>query len=289
LLSNSILSPLRNELALVWLLRILALMAGALVLLIFAFLLNESLPILGLVGLSAFFSDPSWHPMEGFFNLTSMLLGTLYATAGSVLLAAPLGILSAIFCRFYAPTHVARIFRNLMESLSGVPSVVFGFWGLTVLVPLVNQIHPPGPSLFAGISILTMMILPTMAMAADASFASVPQNYLRGAQALGLSKSATLLGVVLPAAKAGLLSGLILQSGRAIGETMALLMVCGNVVQTPKNIFDPIRTLTTNIALEMAYAMGSHRSALFVSGLILMLFIVVLLIAAEGINRVPKR
>jgi phosphate transport system permease protein len=277
--------PSKSDIVLVWLLRGCAMVAGAIVLLIVGFLVMESIPALSNIGLSRFFADPSWHPGEGFYNLLPMLWGTLFAMAGSVLLATPLGILSAVFCHYYAPPFIARQYRRLIELLAGIPSVVYGFWGLVVLVPLIGKIQPPGPSLLAGIVILTIMVFPTIALMADASLANVPQHYLRSAAALGLSRWATVRGVVFPAAKSGLFTGVILETGRAIGETMAILMVCGNIVQTPKSLFDPIRTLTANIALEMAYALGDHRSALFVSGLILMGMIVMLVAAAEWISR----
>ena len=245
----------------------------------------KALPVLRHVGVARFFTDPSWHPAEGFYNLTPMLWGTLFAMVGSVLIATPLGLLSAVFCHYYAPPAVARPYRKLIELLAGIPSVVYGFWGLVVLVPLIEAIRPPGPSLLAGIVILTIMILPTIALMADASLINVPQQYVRGAAALGLSRWATLRGVVFPAAQSGLFTGVILETGRAIGETMAILMVCGNVVQTPHSLFDPIRTLTANIALEMAYALGDHRAALFVSGLVLMGMIAVLVGAADWISR----
>ena len=264
-------------------LQAIAAIAGALVLLIAAFLIGETLPILRQVGFLSFFTDPAWNPTEALYNLTPMLWGTLFATAGSVLLATPLGILSAVFCQYYAPAGIAFLYRRLIELLAGIPSVVYGFWGLVTLVPLIGRLHPPGPSLLAGILILTMMILPTVALTADASFAKVPPAYLRGAASLGLSRWGTIWGVVIPAAKSGLLTGVILETGRALGETMAVLMVCGNVVQTPHSLFDPIRTLTANIALEMAYALGDHRSALFVSGLILMGVVTALVIVADAI------
>ncbi len=278
-------SQSRNEVILVWMLRGMAIISGAIALLILLFLIWETLPILQNIGLTRFFNDPSWHPVSEEFNLMPMLWGSLFVTAGSVLLATPLGILSAVFCHYYAPPVLAKIYRRLIELLAGIPSVVYGFWGLVVLVPIIGRIHPPGPSLFAGILILTLMILPTIALVADATFANVPADYLRGAAALGLGRWAMVRGVVFPAAKSGLLTGVILETGRAIGETMAVLMVCGNVVQVPKGVFEPVRTLTANIALEMAYAVGNHRAALFVSGLILMTLIVVLVVAAEMINQ----
>ncbi|WP_242033826.1 phosphate ABC transporter permease subunit PstC [Coleofasciculus sp. FACHB-542] len=278
-------SQSRNEAILVWMLRGMAIISGAIALLILLFLIWETLPILQNIGLTRFFKDPSWHPVSEEFNLMPMLWGSLFVTAGSVLIATPLGILSAVFCHYYAPPALAKIYRGLIELLAGIPSVVYGFWGLVVLVPIIGRMHPPGPSLLAGILILTLMILPTIALVADATFTNVPAHYLRGAAALGLGRWAMVRGVVFPAAKSGLLTGIILETGRAIGETMAVLMVCGNVVQVPKGVFEPVRTLTANIALEMAYAVGNHRAALFVSGLILMAMIVVLVVAAEMINQ----
>ena len=266
-------------------LRGMAIVSGAIVLLIIVFLIWETLPILQNIGLTRFFTDPSWHPTSDEFNLTPMLSGTLLVMSGAVLIATPVGILSAVFCHYYAPPVLAKLYRRLIELLAGIPSVVYGFWGLVVLVPIIGRIHPPGPSLLAGTLILTLMILPTIALVADASLANVPPDYLRGAAALGLGRWAMVRGVVFPAAKSGLLTGIILETGRAIGETMAVLMVCGNVVQTPKSLFEPVRTLTANIALEMAYAVGNHRAALFVSGLVLMGMIVALVIAAEKSNK----
>ena len=262
-----------------------AALAGAILLLIVVFLVAESLPVLRHVGLAPFFTDSAWHPAEKLYNLTPMLWGTLFAMTGAVLVATPLGILSAVFCHYYAPPVVARLYRRLIELLAGIPSVVYGFWGLVSLVPLIAKVRPPGTSLLAGIIILTIMILPTIALMADAALAAVPQQLLRGAAALGLSRWATIRGIVFPSAKSGLFTGVILETGRAIGETMAVLMVCGNVVEMPRSAFDPVRTLTANIALEMSFALGDHRSALFVSGLLLMAIIVALAVAAEVISK----
>jgi phosphate transport system permease protein len=279
------LSHSKSDRLLLAVLRLCATVAGAVVLLIVVFLTAESLPVLRHVGLTRFFSDADWHPAEKLYNLTPMLWGTLFATAGAVLLATPLGVLSAVFRHYYAPRTVGHWYRRLLELLAGIPSVVYGLWGLIHLVPLIARLHPPGASLLAGILILSIMILPTIALLADAALASVPSEYLRGAAALGLSRWATVRGVALPAAKSGVFTGVILATGRALGETMAVLMVTGNVVQTPSSPFDPIRTLTANIALEMAFALGDHRAALFVSGLLLMGLIVVLVVAAEVVSK----
>lgn len=278
-----------NDKTTITILTVLGAISAAIVLLIVIFLVLESLPVLREVGIASFFTDASWNPVEGLYNLTPMLWGTLLVTFGSVLLATPLGILSAIFCQYYVPQIIAHSYRRMIELLAGIPSVVYGFWGLVVLVPLINRLHPPGTSLLAGILILTVMILPTIALIADVSLQKVPQEYLLGAASLGLSRWGTIWGVAFPAAKSGLLTGVILETGRAIGETMAVLMVCGNVVQTPESIFDPIRTLTANIALEMAYALGDHRSALFVSGLMLMGLIVILVVAVESLTVTSKQ
>jgi len=283
------LSHSRADVLLVWVLRALAGLAGVIVLVIAAFVARESLPALRDIGVMRFVSDGSWHPAaeaaRGSYNLVPMLVGTLLATLGAVVLATPLGILSAVFCQFYAPRLLAGAYRNVIGLLAGIPSVVYGFWGLVVLVPLIRLIGPPGASLLAGVLILTIMIVPTVALTAEAALRSVPEAYLRGAAALGLSRPATIVGVALPAARSGLYTGTLLGAARAIGETMAILMVCGNVVEMPTSLFDPVRTLTANIALEMAYAMGDHRSALFVSGLVLLGFVVALVFWAEHMGR----
>lgn len=273
---------------LVWGLRGCAFVAGAITLLIAIFVVAESLPALRRVGVSRFFTDASWQPSEfanaGSFNLLPMLAGTLIIMAGAVALATPFGIAAALFCHYYAPVQVARIYRRILELLAGIPSVVYGFWGLVVLVPIINQVHPPGQSVLAAIFILGLMILPTMALMADAALANVPREYHHAAASLGLSQWATIRGVILPAAKSGLFTGVILQSGRAIGETLAVLMVAGNIPKVPGSLFEPARTLTANIALEMAYALGDHRSALFVTGLLLFAMIVALVACAEWIS-----
>ncbi len=258
-------------------------------LLILIFLLIESLPALAAVGLQRFFTDTSWHPaagaQDGQFNMMPMLAGTLAATLGAMLLAAPLGIASALFSRFYAPSFIADIYHRLIELLAGIPSVIFGFWGLVVLTPLIRQWQPPGQSLLAGVLILTVMILPTVTLLSESSLRSVPRSYLQGAAALGLSRWATIRGVVLPAAQGGIFTANLLATARALGETMAVLMLCGNVVQVPDSVFDPVRTLTANIALELGYALDYHRSALFVSGLLLMLMACALIIMAAWSSR----
>jgi phosphate transport system permease protein len=281
---SNISSRSKGDVLLSWSVRFLALMAGGLLLLVVSFLCRESWPALQYIGVWRFFSDPDWYPTENSYRLTPMIWGTIWATAGSVLLASPLGILSALFCHFYAPPLLSRWYRRMVELLAGIPSVVFGFWGLVVLVPLIGRWHPPGPSLLAGILILTLMIIPTIMLVAHASIAQVPVAYIHSASALGLSRWSMIWHIILPTTKVGLFTGILLGLARALGETMAVLMVCGNVVRTPSHLFDPIRTLTANIALEMAYALGQHRAALFVSGLLLMGLVVLFVGLAEGLR-----
>lgn len=280
---------LPSDTILLVILRFLALIAGAIVLLIATFLTLESLPALRTVGITRFFADESWHPADGAeagsFNLTPMHIGTLAAALGAVALATPLGLASALFCRFYAPRRIGTLYRRMIELLAGIPSVVYGFWGLVVLAPLIARWQPPGQSLLTAILILTIMILPTIALLTESSLRAVPRAQLNGAAALGLSRWATIRGVALPGAKSGIFTAVLLATGRAIGETMAVLMVAGNVVQTPRSVFEPVRTLTANIALELGYALDHHRSALFVSGLMLLVIIVLLVGLAEWISK----
>lgn len=244
---------------------------AALLLLLLGFLVGESLPVLE--HWRAFFSSEGWYPLEGRFGLLPMLWATLAAAAGALMLAAPLGLASAIFVVFYAPPLIARFYRLVLNLLAGIPSVVFGLWGLTVLVPLIARWQPPGASLLAAILVLTLMILPTVAVTAIAALASVPRATLAGAVALGMGTRSRIVGVALPAAGGGIAGGLLLAAARALGETMAVLMVAGNVVQNPSGLFEPVRVLTANIALEMAYATGPHRAGLFASGLLLTLLV----------------
>lgn len=257
-------------------LRLAAALVAGLLGLVALFLLRESWPVLQGIGASRLWTDDAWHPTEQLYGLAPMLGATLLASLGALLLAVPLGVASALFCRFYAPPFVARAYRRIIELLAGIPSVVFGFWGLTVLVPLIARWEPPGASLLAAILILALMVLPTVALTSAAALAAVPAAWLQGAAALGLSRRGVLLGVALPAARGGILAGVLLAAARALGETMAVLMVSGNVVQTPASLFDPVRTLAANIVLEMAYAVGDHRAALFASGLVLTGLVLVL-------------
>ena len=283
-------SKSESDYVLLWVVRGLALISVAIVSLIIVFLVVESMPGFQHIGILQFFTDSSWHPTRdalqgGGYNLFPMIVGSLALMIGAIFIAGPMGVLSAVFCHYYAPPNVANVYRRIIELLAGIPSVVYGFWGLVTLVPLIQRLAPPGPSLLAGIIILTIMILPTVTLLTDAALANVPRSYLLGAASLGLSRWRTLQAVVVPVSQSGIYTAIILAAGRAIGETMAILMVCGNIVQIPGSLFDPIRSLTSNIALEMAYAVGDHRSSLFVSGLFLTLIVMLLVVSAQWITR----
>lgn len=176
-----------------------------------------------------------------------------------------------------------------MELLAGIPSVVYGLLGIVVLVPLINQLQSPGASLLAAMLTLALMILPMVVVIVEADFQKIPRPYLLGAEALGFTRWTTIKSIIFPATSGGIFAGIILQTGRAVGETMAVMMVCGNIVQVPNSLFDPMRTLSANIALEMAYATGNHRSALFLSGLILMTFVTLLVFVAGYLQRIYRR
>ncbi len=270
---------------LLWILRTSAVAAGLVTLLIFAFLIRESWPLLTQGSWFRFFTDDLWLPSARQFNLIPILAGTLLTASGALLLAAPCGILSGLFSAIYAGPKLSAFYGRIVELLAGIPSVVYGFWGLTTVVPIINEVNPPGASLLAASIVLAIMIMPTLALSAHASFRSIPGALLNSAYSLGLGPWGILRTAIFPSSQGALLSGIVVQSGRAVGETMAVMMVCGNIVQLPSSVFDPIRTLTTNIALEMAYAMGDHRSALFLTGLLLLTATLIILLIAEVITR----
>jgi phosphate transport system permease protein len=257
--------------------------AALVLLLVLGFLLYESWPVLRAGGLR-FFTDDGWYPLEDRFGLLPMLWATLAAATGAVLLATPLGLASAIFAQFFAPPAIAGIYRALLALLAGIPSVVYGLWGLTVLVPLIGAWQAPGTSLLAAILILTLMILPTVALTSHSALAAVSRSWLDAAAALGMTRKGIIVAVAIPAARAGILGGVVLAGARALGETMAVLMVAGNVVQNPSGLFEPVRVLTANIALEMAYATDLHRAGLFASGLMLTLLVLALVWLAVRIS-----
>ena len=257
-----------------------ATLAGVIALLVVGFLVVEAAPLLVRHGPLAFFTDERWVPRDGQYGLLPMVAGSVVVVVGAVALSTPLGIGAALASALFAGPRLSRLLRAALAVLAGVPSVIYGFWGLTVVVPLINRVQAPGVSVLAGVLVLALMILPTMALLADAALRAVPAAFLQQGAALGLSPTAVALHVALPAARRGLVAASVLQVGRALGETMAVIMVMGNAIQVPGSVFDPARALTAHIALEMAYALGDHRRGLFVSGLLLMTVVAALLLLA---------
>jgi len=280
-------------------LRLIASIAILLVILIVAFLMYESSEAIDSLGWRMF-SDESWFPAEdaegGTFGLFPIAVGTLLVSAGAILIAAPVGVASAIFNQFYAPRPVAFLYRRIVELLVGIPSVVFGFWGLVVLCPVIAGLvdrlamdSVPGPSLLSAIIIVALMILPTVILLSESAMRRVPRAHIDGAAALGMGRFSIISHIVLPQTKAGIVSGIVLAIARAVGETMAVVMVAGNIVKVPSSLFDPVRTLTANIALEMGYAVGAQRSTLFCSGLLLLAMVAVLFACEIFLRRVVWR
>lgn len=244
----------------------------------------ESWPVLRQAGLLAFVSGLDWHPTAGQYGLLPMILGTFAVSFGALLIAGPLGILCALLTRFYAFDLAASVFRIILQLLAGIPSVVYGLWGLSVLVPWVADMGGAGPSLLVGVIVLAIMVLPTVAVIADTSLRQQSSTLYQGGVALGLPRYRVLLSVVLPAARSKLIAACILGIARALGETMAVLMVTGNAIALPTTILASIRTLSANIALEMAYALHLHRAALFATGLMLMLIVLLMLTFADRLE-----
>jgi phosphate ABC transporter permease protein PstC len=258
--------------------------------LITIFIFKEGLPLIFKVGLGQFLLGRQWSPSHGSFGILSMILGSFWVTGGALTLGVPLGVAVAIFTAEFAPASLASAVRPLVQLLAGIPSVIYGFVGLTVLIPLIQRyLGGPGPSALAGAIVLTIMILPTIVSISEDSIRAVPREYRDGALALGATQWQTIWRVVLPAARSGILSSIILGMGRAIGETMAVIMVVGNALALPFSPLQSVTTLTSNIGLEMAYATGDHRQALFATGAVLFVIIMALSISASMVSRRPTR
>lgn len=256
---------------------LLALVSGGMVLLIVWHLLSGAWPAITGGRLGDFFTDAKWQPgsqRDPQFGVITMLVGSLLVTGLAVVLALPVGLATAVFHRFYAPVAWERWNRRIMDLLIGVPAVVFGFWGLMVIVPAIVRFAPetPGQSLLAGGIVLGLMILPIIALTSQAALQAVPASQLQAAAGLGLGRARTIWSIALPAARGGIGTGVLLALARAVGETMAVVLVCGNIPQIPNSLLDPIRPVTSTIALEMGYATSSHKALLFCAALTLILF-----------------
>lgn len=262
-----------------------ALTAVLCVLVITVFLFYMGLPAIKEVGLINFLFKKDWYPEAEIFGIFAMIINSVCVTFGAILIGVPIGIFTAIFMCEFAPSWLLKFMNPAIELLAGIPSVIYGFFGLVVIVPLISEhIGGAGNSLLAACLILGIMILPTIITISKTAILAVPKEFKEGAYALGASNVRTIFTVTLKAASSGVFSAIVLGVGRAVGETMAVILVAGNSNIIPSSITDPIKTMTANIALEMAYSEGLHQQALFATGVILFTFIMLLNIILRKIQ-----
>lgn len=247
------------------------------VILICVFLFANGIPAMKKIGLFDFLLGETWRPSNDIYGIFPMIMGSLYVTAGAIIVGVPIGILTAVFMAKYCSKRIYPILKPAVELLAGIPSVVYGFFGLVVMVPLVRDLFGGnGNSILTASLLLGMMILPTIIGVTESALRAVPSMYYEGALALGATKERSIFAVVLPAAKSGVMAGVVLGIGRAIGETMAVIMVAGNQPRMPRGILRGVRTLTTNIVMEMGYAADLHREALIATAVVLFVFILII-------------
>ena len=267
----------RNEKLIQIALAVIAFSAVSILALITFFIFKEGTPIIIKYGSKSFLLGMDWYPSEKSFGLLPMIVGSIEVTLGALLIGVPFGLACAVFLTEFSSQRLRQILKPVIELLAGIPSVVYGFMGVVILVPFIrDNFGGPGLSVLAASIILGIMILPTIISISIDSLLAVPRTYREGSIALGATQWQTTRMVMFPAAKSGIIASIILGMGRAIGETMAVIMIAGNAINIPHSILDPVRTLTSNIALEMGYASGEHRQALFATGVILFVIIMVL-------------
>lgn len=269
--------------------------------LICVFLFANGLPAIREIGVSKFLTGKTWKPNNDIFGIFPMVVGSLYVTAGAILFGVPIGILTSIFMAKYCPKKIYKPLKSATELLAGIPSVVYGFFGLVVLVPFIREMGRSlkaagilktagnGSSMLTASLLLGMMILPTIIGVTESAIRAVPSHYYEGALALGATHERSIFAVVVPAAKSGVIAGVVLGVGRAIGETMAVIMVAGNQARMPAGILKGVRTLTANIVIEMGYAANLHREALIATGVVLFVFILIINFAVALLNRGASR
>lgn len=255
------------------------------VILITVFLFMQGLPAIGEIGVLEFLLGKDWEPtaVPPLFGIFPMIVGSLYVTLGAVILGVPIGILSAVYLAFVSPKKLYRFIKPAVDLLAGIPSVVYGFFGMAAIVPLF------GNSILTASILLAIMILPTIVGIAESALKAVPTQYYEGALALGAGHFRSIFKVVLPAAKSGIMAAVVLGVGRAIGETMAVIMVAGNQARMPVSIFKGVRTLTANIVIEMGYAADLHREALIATGVVLFIFILIINMSFSYLKRRSDR
>ncbi|WP_027621469.1 phosphate ABC transporter permease subunit PstC [Acetivibrio clariflavus] len=247
--------------------------------LICLFLFINGIPAMTKIGIFDFLMGTTWKPNNTppSFGILPMILGSIYVTAGAAVIGVPIGILTAVFMAHYCPPKLYRILKPAINLLAGIPSIVYGFFGLVVIVPFIRDTFGgAGSSMLAASILLGIMILPTIVGISESAIRAIPQSYYEGALALGASHERSIFFVILPAAKSGIMAAIVLGIGRAIGETMAVIMVAGNQARMPAGLLKGVRTLTANIIIEMGYAAELHREALIATGVVLFVFILII-------------
>lgn len=259
------------------------------VLLICVFLFANGIPAMSKIGFFDFLTGTSWNPSKDKYGIYPMIIGSLYVTGIALLIGVPIGILTAIFMARFCNKKIYKFIKPAVDLLAGIPSIVYGFFGLMVIVPLIrNTFGGSGSSVLAASIVLGIMILPTIIGVCESAIRAVPESYYEGSLALGASHERSVFKTVVPAAKSGILAGIILGVGRAVGETMAVVMVAGNSPVIPESILKSVRTMTTNIVLEMGYATDLHREALIATGVVLFVFILIINMCFSAVKRRSK-
>ena len=247
------------------------------VVLICLFLFANGVPAIGKIGVFDFLLGTTWRPGNDIYGIFPMIIGSIYVTAGAIIFGVPIGLLTAVFMARFCPKPRYKGLKPPVNLLAGIPSIVYGFFGLVVIVPAFQQLFGTnGKGVLTASVLLGIMILPTIISVAESSIRAVPESYYEGSLALGATRERSMFRAVLPAAKSGIMSGIILGIGRAIGETMAVCMIAGNQPVIPGSVLDGVRTLTANIVIELGYAQGLHREALIATGVVLFVFILII-------------
>lgn len=245
--------------------------------LICIFLFANGIPAIKEIGLTDFLFGKVWKPKNNIYGIWPMIVGSLYVTGGAIIIGVPIGVLTATFMAKFCPKKLLKILKPAVDLLAGIPSVVYGFFGMLVIVPIIGSIFDiSGKSILTASILLGIMILPTIIGVAESAINAVPDSYYEGALALGATHERAVFRTILPAAKSGIFAGVILGIGRAVGETMAVIMIAGNQPRVPDSILEGVRTLTTNIVLEMGYATDLHREALIATAVVLFVFILII-------------
>ncbi len=254
--------------------------------LICIFLFANGVPAIAQIGIVDFLFGRVWLPSNEIFGIFPMIVGSIYVTAGAIIIGVPLGILCAIFLARFCPQNIYKIVKPAVSLLAGIPSIVYGFFGLVVIVPIMQDLtHTGGKGILTASILLGIMILPTVIGVSESAIRAVPNSYYEGSLALGATHERSVFFAILPAAKQGILAGVILGVGRAIGETMAVIMIAGNQAEMPESIFSGVRTLTANIVMEMGYATDLHREALLGTGVVLFVFILLINLSFSALKR----